>query len=289
VSRAVGHVYGKEPSHPGCTIQLLDPSTLAPRQSLSLPNTDLSPSFGVLGFGIPTTNDGRTWLAVGALPAAIFSKMAYITPQSLNPTPISTTLQTNFYDGPWYAMSRDGERLIITQTAASSPVPMLYMNAADSVLRVNPAGLTFSYHFSVSEKGDRVLFDNFELRNGAFNLIGDATLPTASPSSQSYYARAGLVTPDGSRVYVLGYRGDAYGNEATIFPRVYVFDGTTPHPNLTSLGISTSRTTPRACRRPMDRSLARSAALSRVRSAWMAALCSLPAMRIWSLRPCQLR
>jgi hypothetical protein len=113
---------------------------------------------------------------------------------------------------------------------------MLYMNAADSVLRVNPAGLTFSYHFSVSEKGDRVLFDNVELRDGAFNLIGEATLPTASPTSQSYYARAGLVTPDGSRVYVLGYRDDAYGNEATILPRVFVFDATAAHPSLTSLG-----------------------------------------------------
>jgi hypothetical protein len=123
--------------------------------------------------------------------------MAYITPQSLNPTPISLTLPTDFYDGPWYAMSRDGERLIITQTAAASPEPMLYMNAADSVLRVNPAGLTFSYYFSLSETGDRVLFDNFELRDGGFNLIGAATLPTASPYSLSYYARAGLVTPDG--------------------------------------------------------------------------------------------
>src|SRR6185312_6551927 len=220
----------------GSAIRLLDPATLATQQSLSLPNIGLNPTFGTLGFGIQTTNDGRSWLAVGDFPAAIFAKMAYITPQSLNPTPLSIPLRTDFYDGPWYAMSRDGERLIITQTAAASPEPMLYMNAADSVLRINPAGLTFSYYFSLSETGDRVLFDNVELRDGAFNLIGAATLPTASPLSQSYYARAGLVTPDGSRVYVLAYRADAYANESTIHPRVFVFDAQQAHPDLTSLG-----------------------------------------------------
>src|SRR6185312_13167584 len=40
----------------------------------------------------------------------------------------------------------------------------------------------------------------------------------------------------GSRVYVLAYRADAYANESTIHPRVFVFDAQQAHPDLTSLG-----------------------------------------------------
>jgi hypothetical protein len=213
----------------GSTIQRLDPLTLTPVDSATIPN-GLVPGFTTLGFGIPTTNDARTWLPTGNL--------SFVTPQSLTPnpfTPPSSSVVTDFYGGPWFAISRDGERLIITQSAeVSPPPPMLYMNAADSVIRQNPAGLTFSYYFSVSETGDRVLFDNVTLRDGSFNLVGAATLPTLSGQS-SYYAVDGQVTPDGSRVYVLAYTADASTNPS-LTPRVFVFDATTAQPNLTFLG-----------------------------------------------------
>jgi hypothetical protein len=111
---------------------------------------------------------------------------------------------------------------------------MLYMNAADSVIRQNPAGLTFSYYFSVSGTGDRVLFDNVTLRDGSFNLVGAATIPTLS-GQPSYYAVDGQVTPDGSRVYVLAYT-TAASTDPSITPRVFVFDATTAQANLAFLG-----------------------------------------------------
>jgi hypothetical protein len=142
---------------------------------------------------------------------------------------------TDFYGGPWFAISRDGERLIITQSASVTPAPpMLYMNAADSVIRQNPAGLTFSYYFSVSETGDRVLFDNQTLRDGSFNLVGAATPPTISGQS-IYSGVSGVVTPDGSRVYLLAFTQDAALNPS-ITPRVFVFDATTTQANLAFLG-----------------------------------------------------
>lgn len=217
------------PTGLGSTIQRLDPLTLAPVESTTIPN-GLVPGFTTLGFGIPTTNDGRTWLPTGNL--------SFVTPQSLTPTlftPPSSSVPTDFYGGPWFAVSRDGERLIITQSASVSPAPpMLYMNAADSVIRQNPAGLTFSYYFSVSETGDRVLFGNTTLRDGSFNLVGTATLPTLTGQS-SYYAVNGQVTPDGSRVYVLAYAFDA-STDPSLTPRIFVFDATTAQPNLAFLG-----------------------------------------------------
>ncbi|HEX4269599.1 MAG TPA: hypothetical protein VHY36_17055 [Steroidobacteraceae bacterium] len=214
---------------PSTTIQQLDPLTL-----MSVDSTMISggpvPGFTTLGFGIPTTNDARTWLPTGNL--------SFATPQSLTPnpfTPPTSSVVTDFYGGPWFAVSRDGERLIITQSAEVTPAPpMLYMNAADSVIRQNPAGLTFSYYFSVSETGDRVLFDNVTLRDGSFNLVGAATLPTLS-GQPSYYAVDGQVTPDGSRVYILAYT-TAAATDPSITPRVFVFDATAAQANLTFLG-----------------------------------------------------
>lgn len=212
----------------GGTVQRLDPVTLATIDSTAIPG-GLVPGFTTLGFGIPTTNDGRTWLPTGNL--------SYVTSQSLTPTlftPPSSSVQTDFYYGPWFAISRDGERLLITQSASVSPAPpMLYMNAADSVIRQNPAGLTYSYYFSMSETGDRMLFGNVTLRDGSFNLVGSATLPTLSAGQ--YYAVDGLVTPDGSRVYILAYAFNASTNPS-LTPRVFVFDATTAQTNLNFLG-----------------------------------------------------
>lgn len=217
------------PTGLGSTVERLDPLTLATVEATTIPN-GLVPGFTTLGFGIPTTNDGRTWLPTGNL--------SFVTPQSLTPTvltPPSSSVPTDFYGGPWFAVSRDGERLIITQSASVSPAPpMLYMNAADSVIRQNPAGLTFSYYFSLSETGDRMLFGNTTLRDGSFNLVGTATLPTLSGQS-SYYAVNGQVTPDGSRVYVLAYSFDA-STDLTLTPRIFVFDATTAQTNLAFLG-----------------------------------------------------
>lgn len=163
--------------------------------------------------------------------------MAYLPLGLLTPTIAEPPVVTGsvFFNGPWYAISRDGERLIIVQTDGESPAPpMLYMNAADSVIRTNPAGLTFSVSISVDDQGDRVLFDNQTLRDGAFNLIGAATLPTVT-GQPDYFAVDGEITPDGTRAYVLAYRSDAATN-TTIEPRVFVFDATTAGASLNVLG-----------------------------------------------------
>jgi hypothetical protein len=222
----------------GGVIQRLDPATLATVQSLIL-NNDFVQWSTTLGFGIPTTNDGRSWLAIGpGLGGEEFGKLAFVTPQSLTPTVVTpTNVSTSFFGGPWFAMSRDGEHLIITQSDGETPAPpMLYMNAVDSVIRTTPAGLTSASFFSVSDSGDRVLFENLTLRDGAFNLIGAATIPAPAPGQQRYFAKKGLVTPDGSRVYVLAYRSDA-DSAPTVTPRVFVFDATaSPVADLTVLG-----------------------------------------------------
>jgi hypothetical protein len=218
------------PTVPG-VIETLDPSTLATFQSAAQSVVFL-PSFGTLGFGIQTTNDARTWLATASVSQDAFGSLAYVTATSLVPTVVSlSNMLPDFSDGPWFAMSRDGERLLITPNSGA----MLYMNAADSVVRTNPGGATFSYYFSLSETGDRALFDSVALRDGAFNALGSATIPAGSSPYTSYYAKNGQITPDGSLIYVLSYRSDA-SPSVPLSPRVFVFDATSPPPTLTALG-----------------------------------------------------
>jgi hypothetical protein len=161
--------------------------------------------------------------------------MTYITSQSLTPVAFSLPSATasSFYDAPTFAVSRDGERLVVVPDHDEEPASaVLYMNAADSMLKTNPAGLAGVSHFSSSDAADRVLFDYLTVRDNGFNLIGSATLPQSSPA---YTAVGGLVTPDGSRVYILAYRSDA-NSAPTVTPRVFVFDATTPLTNLPVLG-----------------------------------------------------
>jgi len=219
-------------SQSSSTIAVVDPAAFTVGSS-SQQSITLQPTFDTLGFTLPTTNDGRSWLAV-APAGSPFANLAYVTPTALTPTNVvPANLSTLFYGGPWFAMSRDGERLIIVQSASVSPQPpMLYLNAADGVLRTNPAGLTFSYHMSASETGDRVFFDNGTVRDGAFNLIGTATLPTGSGT---YDAIASVISPDGTRAFVLAYNEAASG-DATLKPRVFVFDASSAQAALPILG-----------------------------------------------------
>lgn len=203
------------------SIQALDPASLAARQSLSV-SFGFTPVDPAMGFGIPTTNDARSWLGVAA--DGTLGSPAYITPQSLTPVAFSVPagIIAHFYNGPAFAVSRDGERLFMVTDYGESPASaVLYLNAADSVLTANPAGLTSVTRFSMSDAADRVLFDNVILRDNGFNLIGYATVPDSS-----YTAQRGLVTPDGSRVYVLAYPSNA--GAAGVTPRVFVFDAATP-------------------------------------------------------------
>jgi hypothetical protein len=218
------------PTVPG-VIETLDPLTLSTIHSVAQSVVFL-PSFGTLGFGIQTTNDARTWLATASVVQDAFGSLAYVTPTSLVPTVVNlSNMSPDFYNGPWFAMSRDGERLFITPSSGA----ILYMNAADSVVRTNPGGATFSYYFSLSETGDRALFDGATLRDGAFNTLGTATIPSGSSAYDSYYAKIGQITPDGSLIYVLSYRSDA-SPSVPLSPRVFVFDATSPPPTLTPLG-----------------------------------------------------
>jgi glutamine cyclotransferase len=174
---------------------------------------------------IPTTNDGRSWFALGSG----WNDMAYFDATSETMTLVKPTFNTSFYGGPGFAMSRDGERLMILQTG-SNWQDMLYMDAADSVVKVNPANLQNNYRMSFSDDASRYLNDNYEVRDRDFALIGrlPSPLPRATGDNADRYVMRSVLSPDGSRVYAVAVLDNFYYQSDPA--RLYVFDSSTRQP-----------------------------------------------------------
>jgi hypothetical protein len=203
------------------SIRLLDPATLDTLSTTPLPG-GLEPTFTFRGFGIHTTNDGRSWLAVGRQ----FGVMTWFRADTAELARVLPPFQTLFSGGPWFAASRDGERLIVVQGSHNEPdFPLLYLDAADSVLKKNPANLLRSTLLGLNEDGSRLLLESFrgaEVRDAGFNLVGRATLPVPPPFQPGYELRSAVISVDGGRVYLLAYPPDF--STGTAGPRVFVFD-----------------------------------------------------------------
>jgi hypothetical protein len=205
-------------SAPGISrIRQLDANTLTEITSQDVPG--LYRGFTYITGEILTTNDARSWFATGST----WNNLAYFDAATETIHAVNPGVQTSFHGGPWFGMSRDGERLIIPQSGSISPAPLgLYMDSADSVVRENPAGLTFTYRMSLSEDGDRMLFDNYEVRDRGYALVGRVIFPTA----WQYFPISGVVSPDGRRVYMVAYH-NSYGPGNPVTPRLYVLDSST--------------------------------------------------------------
>ncbi len=197
-------------------ISLLNPDTLATTFQLDTqkPSGD---SFTYLRFGIPSTNDGRSWMNLGSG----WNSLSYFDHRSKTVKALVPNIATDFYGGPWMTMSRDGERMVIVQSASISPQPpMLYMDTTDLQLHINPADLTFEYNLSLSDNGNRLLLDGGEVRDASFGLVGRLALPDVD-----HFGVGSMISPDGNRVYVLSYPVAAWTQaDPTLMPRVYVFD-----------------------------------------------------------------
>lgn len=192
------------------SIVLLDPSSLSVQGSYSTASVSGDPLNSLPRLAI--TNSGRAFFQGGT-----WGALSYFDLPTRQFGAVGTSLQTSFYGGPWFSVSGDGSRLDIVQSASITPSPgMLYMNSSDEVLKLNPAGLTFWYEAAQSLRGERFVEGTNKVWDRDFNLIGNLALPDSS-----FFGRTPVVSPDGTRVYILAY------SSAGAQPRVYVFDSST--------------------------------------------------------------
>ncbi|HEV7914137.1 MAG TPA: hypothetical protein VGP22_10235, partial [Albitalea sp.] len=158
-------------------LHLIDAATFTVSETFDVPDSFVRTP--PTGHGLAVTNDERVWLAVGNG----WSQMVYFdlpTHRFVVVRPNSG--QTLFYGGPWYEVSRDGERLVIVQSAQVTPAPKaLYLNASEHVFRDNPAGIDFFYWSTsgLSDTGDRLLVNGHIVFDADFAQVGRIVVPDA--------------------------------------------------------------------------------------------------------------
>jgi hypothetical protein len=211
-------------------VQLLDPVTLADVQAY--PGGAYRAMSGSQGLAV--MNDGRV-----ALPGASGWSFAIPTFDLVTRTFGSldaTGLSLSLYGGPWYGASRDGERVLVVQSASISPAPpLLYADATDGKVRTNPAGLTFFYQASLCDDGSRAILGARTVYDGAFGSVGSVTLPAAVPSG-SYTTAAAAMAPGCTHAYVLAYP-PGYGGTTPPPAKVFVIDTHAPPATGTDLPV----------------------------------------------------
>jgi hypothetical protein len=197
------------------TLYLLDPITLASKSSHVLSGGMLKPTART---GLAVTNDARVWVTQSDYWGTPYT--FDLASRTFSPVP-TDGLSTTFHYGPWSHASRNGERLVMTQSSSVSPSPpMLYLDAKDGVLKENPAGLTSFYQISQSDDGGRLMLHSYEVYDSDFALIGQV------PATEAGYSIvAGSLSPDGRRAYMLAY---SENQKQTVKPRVYVLDTSQP-------------------------------------------------------------
>lgn len=209
-------------------IRVLDRVTLSEKFSLDLACTGVD--FLSQG-GIPVTLDGRVWLSQSYSPDCQgyprWGKVGVFEPvtREFNASPFAgnQTLEESFANGPNFLMSRDGERLIIHSLEIMGGSSVAYLDTSEFI----PKFFTFTdttdvilarpWHTtaSISDDGHRMLFDSDRVLDEQFNIVGRLSIPGAP------FVSASVISPDGTRVYVLTSRNDL---TQSYTPRVYVLD-----------------------------------------------------------------
>lgn len=186
----------------GGQIRLLDPDTLEDRaihqdEVVPGPFPEGGFHFDVLSAGLPVTNDGRVWLARKQF---IGYRLTFfdLATRTFASAPLGN-LHPDFYDAPKFSVSRDGDRLLLTQSYSSGG-PMLYLDAIDGVLHESPAATTTIYRSaSHSEDAGRLLVDTYWVFDRDHAMVGSI------PRPGTYTGVDGVLAPDGNRAYVLSY------------------------------------------------------------------------------------
>lgn len=215
------------------TIRMLDGITLVEKYS-----QDLS----CIGFdalssgGIPVTLDGRMWLAqvsnIGCAGTPMWGKIGTFDPiaREFDASPFgeNSILSGQYFDdGPDFLMSRNGERLVVHphQGLGSGYNTIAYVDISESIPRSVNDTPSWTGAASISDDGHRMLFDSDRVLDMQFKVVGrvvipDYTMPTVAASSL-----ASVVSPDGTRAYVLTARSSDLNQASTTYlPRVYVLD-----------------------------------------------------------------
>ena len=199
-------------------LHLIDTGTFTISQTYTMPGPAAQTPTGNRGLAV--TNDGKVWLSIGSGWNSLFTfdlrsrTFAQVTIPNVD---------SQFHGGPWFEVSRNGERLVMVSSASISPrPPMRYLDASEGIFRVVPGDLEFFY-WSLNGMGDtasRFLFNAYAVYDASYARVGGITIPDSG-----WWASAAVMAPDSRKVYVFAIREGAWNvPSSTTMPRIYVFD-----------------------------------------------------------------
>ena len=215
-------------------LTILDRDTLTSTFNLNLSCTGLHGK----SQNMPVTLDGRVWLSralinPGCAGSPRWGELGRFDPDTdafqLFETPNEPWFVGRFANGPSFVMSRNGERLVMHQESNQNFPPMVYLDASESVLRPTPQDQPNWFQTATSsDDGGRMLFDHDRLVNEEFATVGRVAIPDYTlPFTVGAIPAASVLSPDGSRAYVLTYPVSFIGQSPTPaapLPRVWVVD-----------------------------------------------------------------
>ena len=158
------------------------------------------------------TNDRRVWLPFGD---GGWSKLGVFDLANRTFSQIPTS--SDFYDGPRLAASGNGERLLVDSRFLD-----LHLDGADGTLK--PGCPYFNWGLTSDEAGSRFLAvgtSGAALFDASLASAGSCAMPASYVQYKGGMTVAAVVSPDGSRAYMLSY------SPATLdLARVWVCDAT---------------------------------------------------------------
>jgi hypothetical protein len=192
---------------------------------------------------MPVTLDGRVWLSQARINGPdcsgfpLWGEPGWFDPATqsfeLLEVPQEPWYVRRFANGPSFVMSRNGERLVMHQESNQNFPTLVYLDASESVLRPVPSDNPDAHQFftaSASDDGSRILLEKDRLLDEQFATIGRVSIPPyVLPLSHPAFKAAAVLSPDGSRAYVLTHPSYFVGEPTTPaspLPRVWVLDTT---------------------------------------------------------------
>jgi hypothetical protein len=194
------------------------------------------------GHPLPIGNDGKVWLPIS--PAGTYNNFLYsfdlrthgFTQETVRAAGLP--VRTQFPGGPWFDISRDGERMTMIQTTVTTPsMSVLHRDSTVGTWHNHPAILANDYsensYGGLGDTGERFLFEGKAVYDRAFNLVGELQPETG------WQAMAAALSPDGSKAYLLTLPPDWQTPGGTTMPKLLAFNATaagTSPPQLDLLG-----------------------------------------------------
>ncbi len=206
----------------------VDPDTLEDRAPSAAPNGGFAVS--APSAGIPIMTNGIAWFTVGA------SDFPSLIPFDFVHRVFGRGPPFRLEQVPFFSTTRDRQRLLLGQPRTLPNPGIRLFDLADGTFRSAPIDASF-FTASQSDDGGRVILDGSVVYDRSFAFIGSTAVPppyrTREPSEHGYGA---VLSPDGSRAYVLAYTPDP-----STPARLYVFDTSRVPPSGVELPILGSR------------------------------------------------